>query len=147
MYELLTKKHPSLLAVSDGGYDKAKAVAPSVGYLALTRNSYWNAKASHEATQCKATARKGIVTSPYFRFLQITSSTWKFYHLTTYASLPTANYSLLKNEEAFAYELASEVLEDLRVADQPNAFNPLPTCRPYLRNYQGTSQAAKNARS
>jgi hypothetical protein len=35
------------------------------------------------------------------------------------------------------YELSSELLEDLRAADQPDAFYPLPACRAYLRDSAG----------
>jgi hypothetical protein len=87
LYELLNQKHTTLLAVSDGGADVPKTTALSVGYLALNRKYYGNAKASHEAIQCNPTAGKGMVDSPYSRFLNITFSTYKH---RTYASLPTA---------------------------------------------------------
>jgi hypothetical protein len=38
LYELLTQMHTILLAVSDGGADKPKIMARSVGYSALTGN-------------------------------------------------------------------------------------------------------------
>jgi hypothetical protein len=83
---------------------KLKTTAPSVGFSALIKKSYGNAQASHEGTQCNITARKGMVASPYSRFLHITSSTWKCKHLTTYRMhhfLLRQLYSLPKNEETF----------------------------------------------
>jgi hypothetical protein len=90
LYELLNQKQPTLLAVNDSGADVPKTTAPSIGYLAQNAKSYGNAKASHEAIRCNPTARKGMVDSPYSRSLLITFSIWKYKHLTTYASLPTA---------------------------------------------------------
>jgi hypothetical protein len=76
----------------------------SVGYLALTRKSYGNTKASHEIIQCNPTERKCMVASSTFvSDTFITFSTWKFKHLTTYASLiPTVTTSVyLKTRKPF----------------------------------------------
>jgi hypothetical protein len=89
LYELLTQ-NIIIYWPSAKGADESKTTAPPVGYLALTRKAYGNAKASHGATQHNSTARKSMVASPYSLFLHLTSSTWKFKHLTTYASLSPA---------------------------------------------------------
>jgi hypothetical protein len=73
LYELLTQNNTTLLAVSDGGADKSKVMAHSVGYLALTRKSYGNAKTSHEVIQCHPAELKGIVASPTFAFYTLPS--------------------------------------------------------------------------
>jgi hypothetical protein len=46
-----------------------------------------------------------------------------------------------------ADELASEVHADLRAADQPTKFYPLPACRVYLRDGTGYITSCENARS
>jgi hypothetical protein len=59
---------------------KIQAMAHSVEYLELTRNSYGITKASHEATQYNPTELKGMVDSPYsllthyLRYLKIQTS-------------------------------------------------------------------------
>jgi hypothetical protein len=76
-------------------------MAYSVGYLALTRISYGNAKASHEVTQYNHTELKGMVLSllsfltHYLRYLEIQTS--DDLCITSCCD----NSSLLTNEEAF----------------------------------------------
>jgi hypothetical protein len=103
LHDLLTQKHPTLLATN------MKTTAPSVRYLALTKKTSRNAKASHEVVLCNPSgnadaalrlipARSAFNPKPYLictsdslfsPSLHITSSTWKSKHPTTCASLPT----------------------------------------------------------
>jgi hypothetical protein len=69
LYELLTQRHTTLLAISDGGADKPKNYGSFGWVLGADRELLCgNAKASHKITQCNPSERKGMVASPYFHF-------------------------------------------------------------------------------
>jgi hypothetical protein len=95
LHDLLTQKHPTLLATN------MKTTAPSVRYLALTKKTSRNAKASHEVVLCNPTARKDgrlsllSFLTHYILYLEIQTS--DDLCITSYYD----NHSLLKNEETF----------------------------------------------
>jgi hypothetical protein len=64
-YELLTQNNTTLLywPLAMVVSMNQKTTAPSLGYLATTRKSYGNAKASHEVIQCNPTELNGMVAS------------------------------------------------------------------------------------